>query len=165
MPRTPPITHATTTSPPAQAGHDQAAAQRAHRGLAPRQGGADGHEEQQGQADGQGHGVEVGGAHRDLLAAPRLVEQGEDRPEQHDEGQRHEEQVVQQERAFAADSGESIPPGDRSRSPRQAMRPTPVTTTTPKNPSSSRPDVGVGEGVHRLDHPRPGEERARGWSG
>ena len=35
--------------------------------------------------------------------------------------------------------GESMPPGDRRRSPRQAMRPTPTTMTRPKKPSSSGP--------------------------
>ena len=38
-------------------------------------------------------------------------------------------------------TGESIPPTDRSRSPRQAMRPMPVTSTRPKKPSSSGPMV------------------------
>ena len=37
--------------------------------------------------------------------------------------------------------GESIPPADRSRSPRQAISPTPVKSTRPKNPSSSGPMV------------------------
>ena len=35
--------------------------------------------------------------------------------------------------------GESIPPGERSRSPRQAIRPTPTASTRPKNPSRSGP--------------------------
>ena len=35
----------------------------------------------------------------------------------------------------------SIPPAERSRSPRQAMRPTPVASTTPKKPRSSGPSV------------------------
>ena len=38
-------------------------------------------------------------------------------------------------------SGESMPPGERSRSPRQAMSPTPVTSTSPKKPSSRGPMV------------------------
>ena len=37
--------------------------------------------------------------------------------------------------------GESMPPSERSRSPRQAIRPTPVNRTTPKKPSSSGPMV------------------------
>ncbi len=37
--------------------------------------------------------------------------------------------------------GESMPPEEWSRSPRHAMSPTPVTTTTPKKPSSSGPMV------------------------
>ena len=39
--------------------------------------------------------------------------------------------------------GESMPPGDRSRSPRQAIRPTPVASTSPKKPSSSGPMVDL----------------------
>ena len=34
---------------------------------------------------------------------------------------------------------ESMPPGERNRSPRQAMRPTPVAMTTAKKPSSRGP--------------------------
>ncbi len=40
-------------------------------------------------------------------------------------------------------NGESMPPGDRSRSPRQAMSPTPTARTTPKNPSSRGPIADV----------------------
>src|SRR5580658_2507118 len=36
-------------------------------------------------------------------------------------------------------SGESIPPGDRNLSPRQAMRPIPLANTTPKKPRRSGP--------------------------
>ena len=38
-------------------------------------------------------------------------------------------------------SGASIPPGERRRSPRQASRPKPATTTTTKKPMSSGPSV------------------------
>ena len=37
------------------------------------------------------------------------------------------------------DSGESIEPGDRRRSPRHAIRPSDTTTTTPKNASNQLP--------------------------
>jgi hypothetical protein len=38
-------------------------------------------------------------------------------------------------------TAESIPAGDRRRSPRQAIRPTPPRRTTPKKPNSSGPMV------------------------
>ena len=38
-------------------------------------------------------------------------------------------------------TGESMPPDEWRRSPRQAMSPTPVNRTTPKKPSSSGPMV------------------------
>ncbi len=61
--------------------------------------------------------------------------------------------------APSRDTGESIRPGDLSRSPRQPMSPTDTATTSPKNPSSSGPIARVREGVHRLDDAGAGEER------
>ena len=58
-------------------------------------------------------------------------------------------------------SGASIPPGERSRSPRQAMSPTPTDHHQRRRTrAAAGPMVECGEGVHRLDHPRPGEEGA-----
>ena len=71
--------------------------------LAPRQRGGHGHQEQQGEDDGLGHGVEVGPAHGDALAVHRLRQQREHRPQQDDEGEGGEEEVVAQEGALPGD--------------------------------------------------------------
>ena len=63
--------------------------------------------------------------------------------------------------AASRDSGESIVPGERSRSPRQAISPSDTATTTPKNPSRYGADRAVAERVHAAQHARPGEERAQ----
>ena len=47
-----------------------------------------------------------------------------------------------------AETGESIRPGDRSRSPRHTMSTIPTAATTTEEGEQPRPDVGLGEGVH-----------------
>ncbi len=63
-------------------------------------------------------------------------------------------------KAPSRDTGESMVPGDRSRSPRQAMRPTVTATTKAKNAEDGRADPRGGEGVHRIEHSRTGQEGA-----
>ena len=58
--------------------------------------------------------------------------------------------------APSRDTGESIAPGERSRSPRHAIRPSETTTMTPKKPRSHAPTGSVTERVHRLDARRSG---------
>ena len=63
------------------------------------------HEEEQGEADRNGHRVEERRAHIDLLLGRRLVEERIQRAEQHDEGEADEEHVVEQERPLAPEGG------------------------------------------------------------
>ena len=132
--------------------------------LAPAQRGSHGHEEEEGQADGHGDRVEEGRADIDLLLRHGLVEQRVERPQQDDEGEADEEQVVQQEGALPAERRVD-PPGERRRSPRQAMRPKPTMTTTKKKAIRVGPSVDSREGVHRLDHAGAGQEGAQDGEG
>jgi hypothetical protein len=88
--------------------------------LAPAQRRRHGHEEQEGQADRDGHGVEERRAHIDLLLRHGLVEKRVQGAQQDDEGEADEEQVVEEEGTLAAQGGVDAarraqavaPPGD-----------------------------------------------------
>ncbi len=104
-------------------GHGQAAAHHLDRGLAPREGRSHRHQEQQGQPHRDEEPVEVGGPDRHRrVGVERLVEQGEDRAQQDDEGEAHEEDVVGQKGPLPTDGRidpsrgvEPVaPPGDES---------------------------------------------------
>ena len=86
----------------ADQGRQQGAAHLGAGGAAPGQRRAHAGEQQQRHADGHGHAVEVGPAHAHLHVAQRLHHQREDGAHQHGEGEQHEQQVVDQERALAA---------------------------------------------------------------
>jgi hypothetical protein len=73
--------------------------------FAPTQRGRHGHQEEEGQAEWNGDGVEEGRAHIDLLLGDRLVEEGVERAQQDDEREPDEEEVVEQEGAFATERG------------------------------------------------------------
>ena len=77
------------------------------RGATPGQRRAHAHQEQHGDAQRDGHAVEVRPAHADLHARERLADQREHGAEEHGEGEGHEEQVVDEERR--------LPRGDRAR--------------------------------------------------
>ena len=70
------------------------------RRLPPWQHRRNGHEEQQHEADGHRHAVEVRAADEDAAILQRLDDQREHRAEQDDERERREEDVVGQECAF-----------------------------------------------------------------
>ncbi len=90
--------------------------------LAPAQDRRHGHEEEQGQADRDGDGVEERRADAHLLLGDRLVEKRVEGAEQHDEGESDEEHVVEEERALAPERGVDTPrraqavaaPGDQA---------------------------------------------------
>ena len=64
-------------------------------------------------------------------------------------------------KAPSRDTGESMAPGERSRSPRQAIRPTAGRHHDPEEAEQGRPDPGVVERVDRFQHPRSGQERGQ----
>ena len=100
MPRRPNATHTTTVSTPIHAGMARRCHSTAAAHLAPAEHGRHRHQEEQGQADRDGHRVEEGRADRHLLLGDRLVEQREDGAEQDDEGEADEQHVVEEEGAL-----------------------------------------------------------------
>ena len=84
--------------------------------------GRDRHQEQQGEADRRGHAVEVRARPTDDAAVlQRLDEQREHGAEQHDEGEHARTARCWRGTRPPGESGESIAPGERSRSPRQPI--------------------------------------------
>ena len=145
--------------------HGEAVPQDARVDLAPAQRGGDRHQEQQGQADRHGDRVEVRRADRDLLvlAAPGRGA-GRACPSSTTKAKPTKSRLLRRN-APSRPSGESMPPGDRSRSPRQAMRPKPTTTTTRKKPMSSGPSVDSEKAWTDWIDAGPGEERAEDRQG
>ena len=164
MPRAPRSTATTTHARPDPGRALQAVAQQLAAGLAPRQHRGDRHEEQQGQPDRHGHAVEVGHADRDAVAVDRLDQQREHRAEQHDEGERGEQQVVGEERALPGERGVDAagrpqavaPPADEEHADADDQG---------EEAEEGGADAGLGEGVDRVEHARPGEERAEDREG
>ena len=143
---------------PEDGGDGQPAPHHLERGLPPREGGGHGHQEEQGQPDGNEEPVEVRCPHPDLGAVVEgLVEEWEDRPQEHHEGEPHEEDVVGQEgplaahrRIDAAHRAEPVaPPGDQ---------PHPGAQDQPEEPQQQGADGRLRERVHRLDDPGAGQE-------
>ena len=145
-------------------GDGQALPQRGPAHLAPREHGRHRHQEQQGQAGGDGHRVEEGRADRHLLLGDRLVEQRVDGSEEDHQGEADEHHVVEKERALPPERCVDAS-GERSRSPRQAISPKPTMITAKKKPMRIGPSDDSENEVHRGDHARAGEERPEDGQG
>ncbi len=134
---------------PAIAGIVRRSRKSPERGLSPREDRTDRHQSEEREPERDRHRVEVRRSDRDLLASERLVEQREDRAEQDDEREGREKEIVQDERALAAewrvDASRRPQP-----SPLHAIKPRPGREDDPEEPEQKRPDVRIAERVHRL---------------
>ena len=119
-PRAPRTTATSIVSPPIHAGTSSRLPHHLAARRAPRQRGRHRHEEEQREADGRGHAVEVGLADRQPRAAQRLGDQREHRAEQHHERERREQQVVGEERRLARHRG--VDAARRAQQRRRATR-------------------------------------------
>ncbi len=160
IPVMPPITQQTTTATPMAAGTARRPRMTSADDLRHGRAGATAIRNSRPRPSGDDQPVEVGGADGHLGAAVEcLVEEGEHRAEQDDEGEQHEQEVVGQEGAFAAEgrvdaAGRAqpvAPPGDEADPDGQDQA---------EEPQQQRPDGRGREGVHRLDDPRSGQEGA-----
>ena len=160
MPRRPNATQSTTVPTPTHTGNGEPLPQHRAADLAPAEHRRHRHQEEQGQADRDGHGVEEGRADGDLLLGrpPRRAAGTPCRAARRRRSRRTA--TLLRRNAPSRPSGASMPPGERSRSPRQAMRPKPDDDHHEEEPDEQRPERRLREGVHRGDDARPGEEGA-----
>ncbi len=104
-PRRPKATQTTTVRTPIQAGMARRCHSMARIYFAPTQGRRHGHQKEEGQAHRDGDGIEEGRPHVHLLLGHRFVKNWIERPQEDDEGEPDEEQVVQEKRSFATQGG------------------------------------------------------------
>ena len=107
---------------------------------------------------GRRDGGEVGRTDGHLRAVDRLVEEGKDGAEQHDDGEADEEHVVGDEEPLAREgvidthrrAQPVTAPGEQARTERHDHE---------EEADEQRTQRARGEGVHALQHARAGEER------